>query len=101
MRKSNIQADRNSLAEEIITDHQGAKDYSNYLLGRLAKCETFKEARESGRGITPDCDLYQGYAGQSIPPKNYQVLRHCILIVNNLNFLSYTNVFYNIHIMHI
>lgn len=72
LRKANIHADGNSLAEEIITDHRGARDYSNYLLGRLAKCETFKEARESGRGVTPDCDLYQGYAGQSIPPKNYQ-----------------------------
>ena len=55
-----------------MTDHEGAKYYSNYLLGRLAKCETFKEARESGRGITPDCDVYQGYAASSIPPKNYQ-----------------------------
>lgn len=72
LRKANITANRNSLAEEIITDHQGAKDYTNYLLGRLAKCETFAEARESGRGITPDCDLYQGYSAQPIPPKNYQ-----------------------------
>ena len=72
LRNANIKAEYNSLAEEIVTDHEGAKYYSNYLLGRLAKCETFKEARESGRGITPDCDVYQGYAASSIPPKNYQ-----------------------------
>lgn len=65
-------ADRGSLAEEIITDHQGARDYSNYLLGKMIKCESFKEARECGRGITPNCDGYRAFASFVIPEKNYQ-----------------------------
>lgn len=62
----------NSLAEEILTDHQGARDYTNFLLGKLFKCETFKEARESGSGITPKCEGYRNFTSFVIPEKNYQ-----------------------------
>lgn len=62
----------NSLAEEIITDHQGAKDYTNFLLGKMIKCETFAEARESGHGITPKCEGYRNFASFFIPERNYQ-----------------------------
>ena len=72
LHEQNFKCLTNSLAEEIITDHQGARDYSNFLLGKIFKCETFKEARESGSGITPKCDGYRNFASFVIPEKNYQ-----------------------------
>ena len=61
LREKNFISSQDSLAEEIITDHQGARDYTNYLLGNLKKCDTFEEARESGRGILKTCQGYQNF----------------------------------------
>lgn len=66
-------AEKGSLAEEIITDHEGARGYANFLIGRLKKCSTVKEARESGNGITANCDLYRNFALSTINPRSYQV----------------------------
>ena len=68
----NFEAEENSLAEEIITDHKGARDYTNFLIGRLTKCETFQEARESGHGICPSCIGYRSFASFVIPDRLYR-----------------------------
>ncbi len=70
--KANIEKDDYSLAEEIVTDHEGAKFYSYYLLGRMIKCETFAEARACGRGITPKCEGYRSYSSFVLPEQNYK-----------------------------
>lgn len=56
------QAKPNSVAEEIETDHEGARAYTNFLLGNVRKCETFAEARESGNGLLPNCTGYRNFA---------------------------------------
>ena len=61
-----------SLAEEIITDHEGARAYTNFLIGRLYKASDLDDARESGNGITKDCDLYRNYAFAKINPRLYR-----------------------------
>lgn len=60
-----------SLAEEIITDHEGARAYTNFLLGRVHKSKDPKEARESGNGITKECDLYRNFAMSRLNPRTY------------------------------
>lgn len=72
LRKANFQCDDNSLAEEIITDHEGALNYTNFLLGKMIKCNNFQEARASGRGLTPNCDGYRNFASFVIPNSHYQ-----------------------------
>ncbi len=72
LHEQNFVCSKNSLAEEILTDHQGARDYTNFLLGKMMKCESFAEARESGHGITPKCEGYRNFASFFIPEKNYQ-----------------------------
>lgn len=62
----------NSVAEEILTDHIGARAYADFLLGRLQKCNTIQEARNSGNGITPDTDLYRNFTFGRINPRLYQ-----------------------------
>lgn len=63
--------EKGALAEEIITDHEGARGYTNFLIGRLKKCKTVQEARESGNGITAQCDLYRNFALSSLNPRSY------------------------------
>lgn len=65
------QIERNSLAEEIVTDHAGARAYTNFLIGRLMKCKTARDARESGNGITPECDIYRNFSLGKINPRLY------------------------------
>jgi energy-coupling factor transporter ATP-binding protein EcfA2 len=51
-----------SVAEEILTSHEGARAYTDFILGNLMKCETFAEARESGNGLLPNCTGYRSFA---------------------------------------
>ncbi|HKM02635.1 MAG TPA: SbcC/MukB-like Walker B domain-containing protein, partial [Bacilli bacterium] len=67
----NYRPDKNSLAEEILTDHLGAEAYVNFLVGRLQKCKTPQEARNSGNGITPECDIYRSFSMGRLNPRSY------------------------------
>lgn len=67
-----FECDPDSLAEEIITDHKGARAYTNFLIGRLHKSSNIEEARESGNGITKDCDLYRNFTFSRLNPRTYQ-----------------------------
>lgn len=71
LREQNFVCDNHSVAEEIVTNHQGARDYTNFLLGRIYKCDTFAEARESGRGLCPDCTGYRNFASFTLPEASY------------------------------
>lgn len=68
----NYRCEPESLAEEIITDHEGARAYTNFLIGRLHKSMSVNETRESGNGITKECDLYRNFALSKINPRLYQ-----------------------------
>ncbi len=67
----NYSYDYDSLASEIETSHEGARSYTNFLIGRLKKAETLEEARESGNGITRNCDLYRNFSMSKINPRLY------------------------------
>ena len=64
--------ENNSLAEEIITDDEGARAYCNFLIGRLYKANNVVEARNYGNGITKECDLYRNFVLTRINPRLYQ-----------------------------
>lgn len=69
----NYVAEYNSLAEEIATDHEGAQAYINFLVGRLKKCKTPGEARNSGNGITPETDIYRNFTMGRLHPNSYKI----------------------------
>lgn len=52
----------NSVAVLISTQHAGARAYTDFLLGRIKKCETFEEAREAGTGLLSNCTGYRNFA---------------------------------------
>ena len=57
-----FEAKKGSVAEEIVTTHEGARAYTNFLLGNVKKCDTFAQARESGNGLLRDCTGYRNFA---------------------------------------
>ncbi len=68
----NFNMEEGSLAEEIETTHEGARAYTNYLIGRLYKAGDIEEARDSGNGITRSCDLYRAFSLTKMNPRLYQ-----------------------------
>lgn len=70
LHRQNFSCAEGSVAEEIVTSHAGARDYTNFLLGNIYKCENFREARESGRGLCPDCTGYRNFSSFVIPESN-------------------------------
>lgn len=71
--QSNIQANEGSIAELIDTQDDGARAYTDYLLGRIKKCTTFEEARRSGSGLLSDCTGYRGFATWYLNKANARV----------------------------
>lgn len=61
----------NSLAEEVESSVDYAKNYVDYLLGGVIKCGSIDELREHKRSITSDCIIYQGFKLQHMDPKEY------------------------------
>lgn len=68
----NFKCESESLAEEVITEHDGARAYTNFLIGRLHKARDINDARESGNGITKECDIYRNFALSRLNPRTYQ-----------------------------
>ena len=68
----NFKCEDESLAEEIVTDHDGARAYANFLIGRLHKARDINDARASGNGITKECDIYRNFALSRLNPRTYQ-----------------------------
>lgn len=62
-----------SVAAVISTDHEGARAYTDYLLGRIKRCETFAEARASGSGLLPNCTGYRGFGSWYLNLRNAQI----------------------------
>lgn len=61
-----------SLAYVVKSENRYAKAYSNYVLGRVMRCEHVKELENHSIAITPECMLYQGYVVHHLNPKHYQ-----------------------------
>lgn len=60
-----------SLAYVVKSENRYAKAYSDYILGRVVRCERVEELEEHKIAITSDCMLYQGYVVRHLDPENY------------------------------
>jgi uncharacterized protein YPO0396 len=65
----NYTADAGSLAQEIHTDHAGARSYLDYLLGRVIKCDNQMDLRSHRTAVTDTGLLYTNYVLTSMNPK--------------------------------
>jgi tetrahydromethanopterin S-methyltransferase subunit B len=71
--RMNPEADKGSLAEEIITDSPYARAFANFLLGRVMKCGTVEDLRHHRTSITQSCMLYQNFVARQLNPERWQI----------------------------
>ena len=69
--KDKHQVQPGALAEVVKAKEAYVKEYINFFLGNVKKCESLDELRECRIGVTPDCMLYQSYKLQHMNPENY------------------------------
>lgn len=86
--RNNIQANPDSIANLIDTSDKGARAYTDYLLGRIKKCTSFEEARNSGSGLLSDCTGYRGYATWYLNKSNAKVFFLGTKVSNDTKALS-------------
>lgn len=86
--KAGIHANDDSIAHLIDTKDQAARVYSDYLLGRIKKCRTFEEARNSGSGLLSDCTGYRNYATWYLNKANARFFYLGTVVSNSTKALS-------------
>lgn len=86
--KANIKVIDNSISELIDTSHEGARAYTDYLLGRTKKCSSFQEARDSGNGLLSDCTGYRGFATWYLNKDNARIYFLGTQVSNDTKALS-------------
>ena len=59
--KANITPYDDSIAMLVESSREDAQAYADYLLGKITKCETFAQARDSGNGLLKDCTGYRNF----------------------------------------
>lgn len=64
--REKIQAREDSLAKKLVTDHDLARTYVDYLLGRVICAEKAEELRNYKTAITREGMLYQGYVARKL-----------------------------------
>lgn len=64
--------DRGSLAEEIYSKNKYAKAYTDFILGRVKKCNDTSTIRNNKIAITPTCMLYQNFVLRLLDEKRWK-----------------------------
>lgn len=67
-----ILAEKDSLAEEVITENEYARQFIDYVMGRVIKCDRVEDLRNHHRAITDTCMLYQGYVARQLNPERWR-----------------------------
>ena len=60
-----------SLAKSVKTGQEYVRNYLDFLLGNVIKCESLEEMRQYAVAVTEDCMVYQGYRLRHINPDYY------------------------------
>lgn len=69
--KERFTAKTGTLAEEVTVREEYIRNYIDFLLGNVRKCENTEELRAARTGITSDCVLYKNFRIQHINPDQY------------------------------
>lgn len=70
--RGNCRVERGSLAEEISTEDPDARLYTDYILGRVMKCDRAEDLNHYRTAITRDAMLYKNYVARRLNPARYR-----------------------------
>ncbi|HHW22935.1 MAG TPA: hypothetical protein GXX26_08665 [Clostridiaceae bacterium] len=65
-------AEKGSLAEEVTTENEYARQFIDYVMGKVIKCDKVEDLRNHSRAITDTCMLYQGYVARQLNPDRWR-----------------------------
>ncbi len=86
--RAGIVSNDDSVAHLIDTKDEAARVYTDYLLGRIKKCRTFEEARNSGSGLLSDCTGYRNFATWYLNKGSARVFYLGTVVSNSTKALS-------------
>lgn len=86
--RAGIVSNDDSVAHLIDTKDDAARVYTDYLLGRIKKCRTFEEARNSGSGLLSDCTGYRNFATWYLNKGNARIFYLGTVVSNSTKALS-------------
>lgn len=72
LEKNKPGCDNGSLAEEVITGYIHARQFIDFVMGKVKKCDSVEELREHDKAITDSCMLYQGYVARQLHPDRWK-----------------------------
>jgi uncharacterized protein YPO0396 len=72
LQEKTINREAGSLADEVITENQHARNFVDYVMGQVIKCDRVEELRNYSRSITDSCMLYQGFVARQLNPMRWQ-----------------------------
>jgi uncharacterized protein YPO0396 len=72
LEKFNPKCEKGSLAEEIITGYIYARQFVDFVMGKVIKCNNVEELRNHDKAITESCMLYQGYVARQLNPDRWK-----------------------------
>lgn len=61
-----------SLAAVVQSDNRYAKAYTDFILGRVTRCDHLEQLEQTKIGVTAEGMLYQGFVVRNMDPKTYQ-----------------------------
>lgn len=61
-----------SLAEEVVTENPHARNFIDYVMGQVMKCDRAEQLRDYSKAITDSCMLYQGFVARQLNPDRWQ-----------------------------
>lgn len=70
--QSIVNAEKGSLAEEVMTENKYARQFIDYVMGKVIKCDRVEDLRNHSRAITDTCMLYQGYVARQLNPERWR-----------------------------
>lgn len=61
-----------SLADEVVTENRHARNFIDFIMGQVMKCDRVDQLRQYHKAITDSCMLYQGFVARQLNPERWQ-----------------------------
>lgn len=72
LQEQKLFCDAGSLAGEVVTENRHARNFIDFVMGQVMKCDRVDQLRNYSKAITDSCMLYQGFVARQLNPDRWQ-----------------------------